>query len=170
MTVAIRHGTTRSTEMLMKNWFKGAALTALAGLSLAASSCSDAEAAAPEVTVYATPTCGCCGAWMDHMRESGFTVKAVYQEDLSAIRAEHGLPRELMSCHIGVVDGYAVEGHVPAGAVRRLLRERPEVLGIAAPGMPAGSPGMEMPDGSRTPYEVFSWNEDGPVGVFEFVN
>ncbi len=154
----------------MKRWFRALGLAAVAGLGLAASSCSDAAAADSEMTVYASPSCGCCGAWVDHMRENGFTVRVVYDQDLAQVRARHHLPNELMSCHLGVVDGYAVEGHVPAQVVRRLIEERPEVLGIAAPGMPAGSPGMEMPDGSRTPYEVVSWNEDGPVDVFEFVN
>lgn len=107
---------------------------------------------------------------MDHMRDNGFAVTAVYQNDLSEIRAQHGLPEELVSCHLGVVDGFGVEGHVPASVVRKLLRERPEILGIAAPGMPIGSPGMEVPDGTREPYEVFSYDETGPVGVFEFVN
>jgi hypothetical protein len=125
--------------------------------SLGLSACSEAaasdEAAASnnEVTVYATPTCGCCSGWIEHLREHGFTVRVVYQNDLSAIRAQHHLPEVLASCHMGVVEGYAVEGHVPADVIQRMLREKPEILGIAAPGMPVGSPGMEMPDGRVDP-------------------
>jgi hypothetical protein len=154
----------------MMNWTKAAGLALIFVTGAGVSACSDASASETEMTVYATPTCGCCGAWIEHMRENGFAVEVVYRDDLSSVRAEHKLPRELTSCHLGVVDGFAVEGHVPAQVVRRLLRERPEVLGIAAPGMPAGSPGMELPDGSRTSYEVFTYDETGPVGVFEFVN
>jgi hypothetical protein len=154
----------------MKLYSRAAAVAAAFLLGIGAASCTKASAAGTEITVYATPTCGCCGAWMEHMRENGFTVTAVYQDDLTAIREKHKMPRELTSCHIGVVEGFAVEGHVPAPVVRRLLRERPEILGIATPGMPAGSPGMELPDGSTTPYEVYSYDETGPVGVFEFVN
>jgi hypothetical protein len=134
------------------------------------SACSGAKAAEPEMTVYATPTCGCCGAWVDHMRDNGFAVNIVYHDDLTEIRREYQLPWELTSCHLGVVEGYAVEGHVPASVVRRLLSERPEVLGIAVPGMPVGSPGMEHPDGYTTSYEVFTYDASGPLGVYEFVN
>lgn len=135
-----------------------------------ASGCTDASAAAAEVVVYATPTCGCCEGWVEHLRENGFAVRVVHQNDLSAIRAQHKVPGALASCHMGVVDGFAVEGHVPANVVRRLLAERPEVLGIAVPGMPAGSPGMEQPNGYVEPYEVYTFDASGPRGVFEFIN
>ncbi|MEX2570488.1 MAG: DUF411 domain-containing protein [Gemmatimonadota bacterium] len=143
------------------------AIFALAGV---ASACADAAAASPELTVYATPTCGCCGAWIEHMRENGFDVEVVYQDDLTAIRRAHDVPAEMTSCHMGVVDGFAVEGHVPADVVHRLLAERPPVLGIAVPGMPIGSPGMEHPDGIEQPYEVFTFDESGPREVYEFRN
>jgi hypothetical protein len=120
---------------------------------------------APQMTVYATPTCGCCGAWVEHMRDNGFTVDVVYRDDLEPIRRLRKLPPALTSCHLGVVDGYAVEGHVPAEVVHRLLKDRPEILGVAAPGMPAGSPGMEMPNGFKQPYDIVSGDENGPVGV-----
>lgn len=135
-----------------------------------ATGCRDAAAAGPELVVYATPTCGCCQGWIDHMRENGFAVTVVHQNDLSAIRSEHKLPRELTACHIGVVDGFAIEGHVPADAVSRLIQERPPVLGVAVPGMPGGSPGMERPDGYVEPYEVYTFDESGPLDVFEFRN
>lgn len=143
-----------------------AALAMLTGMA----ACQDASAAAPVMIVYATPSCGCCNGWVEHMRESGFEVRVVHQDDLSAIRDEHHVPAALRSCHIGIVDGYAVEGHVPADAVRRLLAQRPQVLGIAVPGMPAGSPGMEQPNGYREPYEVYTFDASGPKAVFELRN
>lgn len=143
------------------------ALTVLLCATLAGA-CREASAAAPEMVVYATPTCGCCEGWMEHLREHGFTVRVVHQNDLSAIHAQHRVPGALASCHLGVVDGYVVGGHVPADAVRRLLAERPEVLGIAVPGMPAGSPGMEQPNGYVEPYEIYTFDEAGPRAVFEF--
>jgi hypothetical protein len=124
-------------------------------------------AAAPEMTVYLTPTCGCCGAGVDHVKEHGFTVNLVYQDDLSDVRRQHGVPPELTSCHMGVVDGFAVEGHVPADVVHRLLRERPSVLGIAVPGMPAGSPGMELPNGRVDRYGVYTFDSNGPGQLYE---
>lgn len=135
-----------------------------------AAGCKEASASDQVITVYATPTCGCCKGWMDHMRENGFTVEVVYQNDLSQIRKQHGVPAELTSCHMGVVNGYAVEGHVPADVVSRMLRERPDAYGIAVPGMPAGSPGMEMPNGMKHPYEVYTFDADGPKAVYEYRN
>jgi hypothetical protein len=119
------------------------------------------------MTVYLTPTCGCCGAWVEHMEEEGFTVETVYQNDLSEIRRKHRLPPNLTSCHMGIVDGFAVEGHVPAATVRRMLADRPEILGIAAPGMPIGSPGMEHPDGLRQPYDIIAYDANGRLSIFE---
>jgi hypothetical protein len=148
----------------------GVKFSAALVLALALPACQDAAAAAPEMTVYATPTCGCCNGWIEHLRANGFEVTVVHQDDLTPVRVRHGIPRELMSCHVGVVEGFAVEGHVPADVVRRLLEERPEVLGIAVPGMPAGSPGMERPDGYTEPYEVYTFDASGPREVYEFRN
>src|SRR5690606_12138487 len=108
--------------------------------------------------------------WIEHMRANGFTVKVVHQADLTPIRVQHHVPRELMSCHTAVIDGFAIEGHVPADAVQRLLEERPKVLGIAVPGMPAGTPGMERRDGSTEPYEVYTSDASGAQAVFQFSN
>ena len=154
----------------MKALRKLRAAAALVLFSSAAAACTDASAAAPQMTVYATPTCGCCKAWVEHMKESGFTVQVVYQDDLSAIKAKHNVPEELMSCHLGVVENYAFEGHVPADVVKRVLLERPAILGVAVPGMPMGAPGMEMPNGHVQPYEVFSFDESGPKAVYEYKN
>ena len=97
------------------------------------------------ITVFKSPSCGCCGKWVEYMRSHGFTVATRDMEDLEAIKKMAGVPDGLQSCHTATVGGYVVEGHVPVEAVRRLLRERPKTRGIAVPGMPAGSPGMESP-------------------------
>jgi hypothetical protein len=146
------------------------ALATLLMFGIVAAACNEAEASGAgntEVTAYLTPTCGCCLGWVEHMRANGFTVNVVYQDDLSDVRREHGVPVELTSCHLGVVEGYAIEGHVPADVVTRFLRERPELAGIAVPGMVVGTPGMEHPDGHVDPYEIVSFDENGPVGVYE---
>lgn len=137
----------------------GAALVA-GGLVLS----SSGGQAAPTVTVYKSPTCGCCNAWIDHLRENGFQVEAVDQQDVRPVKAEMGVTPELSSCHTAIVDGYVVEGHVPADVIARLLEERPEVTGIAVPGMPIGSPGMEGPNPER--YRVLSFDTSGRIEVF----
>jgi hypothetical protein len=119
------------------------------------------------MTVYQTPTCGCCGAWVEHVRENGFDVTVVMQNDLSPVRRSLGIPPEVTSCHMGVVQGFAVEGHVPAEAIHRLLLERPAVLGVAVPGMPIGSPGMEVPGMGVEPYDIITFDHSGPVAVLE---
>lgn len=100
-------------------------------------------APADTVTVWKTAACGCCNAWVDHMRENGFHVVAHDTDTLDAVKRQHGVGPQLASCHTAMVRGYVIEGHVPAGDVRRLLAERPQVHGLAVPGMPIGSPGME---------------------------
>lgn len=105
------------------------------------------------IQVYKTPTCGCCTKWIDHLRVAGYAVEATDLPDLSTLKATNGVPRELASCHTAMVEGYVIEGHVPASDIDRLLAERPEVAGLAVPGMPMGSPGMEHPDPSR--HEAF---------------
>jgi hypothetical protein len=124
-------------------------------------------AAADTVVVYKTPTCGCCSIWVEHLRAAGFTVQAhdIDQQALDGIAWEAGLASELRSCHTAKVGGYIVEGHVPAADIARMLRERPEIAGIAVPGMPIGSPGMEMGD-RRDPYNVVAFSRDGRRSVF----
>lgn len=118
-----------------------------------------------EVKVYKSPTCGCCGKWVTHLRDHGFTVEVEDVADIAAIKARHGVPGSLSSCHTALVEGYVVEGHVPAGDIRRLLEERPEALGIAAPGMPVGSPGMEVGD-RKDPYDVVAFDRAGKSWIF----
>jgi hypothetical protein len=101
------------------------------------------------------------------MREAGFVVKSVDVDDISAVKATYGVPAEAGSCHTALVAGYVVEGHVPASTVKRLLREKPKMTGIAAPGMPVGSPGMEVPSGEVERYNVMSFQKNGAMTVFE---
>ena len=119
----------------------------------------------PEVTVYKTPTCGCCGKWVEHLEANGFPVKTHVLNDLSAVKGRNGVPYQLASCHTAEVEGYAVEGHVPADVIMRLLKEKPAVAGIGVPGMPIGSPGMEYGD-QKEPYKVWSFDADGELKVY----
>jgi hypothetical protein len=126
---------------------------------------SVAAAAAPVVTVYKSPTCGCCAKWVDHMRAAGFEVEVHEMPDVTPLKDEVGVPAALRSCHTAVVSGYTLEGHVPADLVQKLLEEKPRnTAGLAVPGMPMGSPGME---GSRKDaYEVVAYTADGKTSVF----
>ena len=118
------------------------------------------------VQVYKSPTCRCCSKWIDHLRQHGFTVTATDLPDVSEIKKQKNVPGELTSCHTAVVGRYIVEGHVPAQDVLRLLAERPAVAGIAVPGMPIGSPGMEVEGSKAEPYNVVSFTPGGKVAVF----
>lgn len=105
-------------------------------------------------------------AWVGHLRQRGFPVKVENLTNLRPIKAKYGIPADLEACHIALVGAYIVEGHVPADLIVRLLRERPTVVGLAVPGMPSGSPGMEVPGSPAQPYQVFSFDKDGKRGVF----
>jgi hypothetical protein len=121
---------------------------------------------APLLEVFKTPTCGCCSQWVEHMRSNGFTVRTTDLNDLSEIKRSRGVPDQVQSCHTGVVNGYVVEGHVPANDVHRLLKEKPAVAGIAVGGMPVGSPGMEVPGTKGQPFNVMSFDKSGAIRVF----
>ena len=118
----------------------------------------------PVVQVYKSPTCGCCSVWVAHLEKNGFTVNTTDVPNTGTIKQEQGVPRRLGSCHTAVVDGYLVEGQVPAEDIKRLLTDRPALKGIAVPGMPIGSPGMEGPN--PQPYDVLGFDEQGNVTVF----
>ena len=122
------------------------------------------ESKSPLVKVWKTPTCGCCGKWVTHMRKAGFTVEATDVPDVGPYKQQYGLPAKLASCHTAVVEGYVVEGHVPADDVIRMLKLKPEIVGIAVPGMPAGSPGMESP--RPVAYDVLAFDTEGNTTVF----
>ena len=115
----------------------------------------------PKITVTKDPNCGCCNAWVDHLRSAGFAAETVDSSTLNRVKAKLGVPRDLASCHTAEVDGYVVEGHVPASAIRRLLAERPKAKGLAVPDMPIGSPGMELPGSLPEEYTVFLFGEFG---------
>ncbi|MCC6317980.1 MAG: DUF411 domain-containing protein [Gemmatimonadaceae bacterium] len=153
----------------------------LAGLSLVAGTLAAASsarttapianapnAAATVMQVYKSPTCGCCKAWIDKMKAAGFEVRVtdLGEEALQAEKTKRGVGDNLASCHTAVVNGYVVEGHVPAADIQRMLREKPAIVGIAAPGMPRGSPGMEMPNGAKDPYDVVAFTKAGKTTVF----
>lgn len=115
------------------------------------------------VTVYKSPACECCARWVARMREHGFTINVVNREDVTPVKREHGVPDALYSCHTGVIDGYAFEGHVPPDLVQQVLRDRPAIAGLAVPGMPQGAPGMEM---RSERYEVISFTRAGETAVY----
>ncbi len=120
------------------------------------------------IQVYKSPTCGCCKAWVEHIRAAGFQTEVfdVSDSDLQDRKAKLGVGPKLASCHTAVVNGYVIEGHVPAADIERLLREKPAIAGLAAPGMPVGSPGMEMPNGRADKYDVVAFTKAGTTRVF----
>lgn len=120
--------------------------------------------AADAVDVYKSPNCGCCGAWVEHLRQAGFAVRTHDVNDVPAARQRLGMPERLGSCHTAKVAGYVVEGHVPAADIQRLLKEKPKAIGIAVPSMPPGSPGMESPN--PVPYNTLLVQAGGATTVF----
>jgi hypothetical protein len=121
---------------------------------------------ATAITVYKSASCGCCAKWVDHLRESGFAPTVHDEENMDAVKDEMGVPKDVRSCHTALLDRYLVEGHVPAGDLRRLLAERPAVAGLAVPGMPSSTPGMAVPSQPHEPYEVVSFARDGKTTTF----
>lgn len=118
------------------------------------------------LVVYKDPNCGCCDKWAEHMKTHGFSVESVLESDLSVRKRALGVPDGLWACHTAVVDGYVIEGHVPAADVERLLEDRPEAKGLAVPGMPVGSPGMEY-GGRRQAFDVLLFDATGNTTVFK---
>jgi len=116
------------------------------------------------IKVYKDANCGCCKKWVEHLASNGFKVETMDMPDLSLLKQKHGVADELQSCHTALVDGYVVEGHVPAEVVRRMLKERPQIAGLAVPGMPMGSPGMEGPTKER--YDVLTFDRAGRTTVY----
>jgi hypothetical protein len=146
-----------------REWLKAAGVSA-AGFLLVRPLAG--EAAPIPITVYKTPTCGCCKDWVKHLQANGFAPKVVDLNDLSDTKASLGVPSELQSCHTGVISRYFIEGHVPADLVKKIITEKPaNILGLAVPGMPAGSPGMEV-GGRKDPFEVIAWTRDRKRTVY----
>ncbi len=151
-----------ASRNIWKGVAAGAAVALIAGTAFAGLSTKDAGAL--EVTVYKSPACGCCSKWIDHLEANGFKVNAHDVADITQIKLEHEIPRGLHSCHTALIDGYVIEGHVPAEDVQRLLQERPDVVGLTVPGMRMGSPGMEGP--TSEPYNVLTFDRDSNTTVF----
>ncbi len=124
-------------------------------------------AAAKQITVYKSPTCRCCTKWERHMREQGFTVISHRSRDMREVKKRHGIQGPLQSCHTAIVDGYIIEGHVPANDVKRLLKEKPKVAGLTAPGMPQHSPGMQAEGLTPKGYDVLSFDNAGNTSLFQ---
>lgn len=141
------------------------AIIALASAGIAATPVPRAARTKPvAIKVYKTPQCGCCKAWVKHLRDNGFAVETMDMPDLSLVKQKYGVKPALQSCHTAIVNGYVVEGHVPADVIVKLLRERPAVAGVAVPGMPMGSPGME--GGSKQAYDVLTFDRAGRTRVY----
>jgi hypothetical protein len=146
-----------------RSWITAAA----SGLALAALAPRDTLAriaARPMLHVRKNPGCGCCDSWVEHMKALGFDATVVEDENLYAHKQSLGIPRELVSCHTAQVDGYVVEGHVPGDLVQRMLKEKPNITGLAVGGMPMGSPGME--GGRKDPFDVVAFQKDGTIMVY----
>lgn len=124
----------------------------------------DAVTAKP-ITVYRSPSCGCCGGWIDHLKTQGFQTKDLLTSNMEAVKQKYNVPAHLTSCHTAVIDRYVIEGHVPANDIKRLLKEKPNVAGLSVPQMPVGTPGMEAGN-RRDPFTVFSFNKKGKSEVF----
>jgi hypothetical protein len=134
------------------------------GLVLALTS-GGADAQRPvTIDVFKDPTCGCCANWVEHLRRKGFTATSTNLSDMTALKDKHNVPRQARSCHTALVGGYVIEGHVPAADIQRLLKEKPAVAGLAVPGMPIGSPGME--GANPQPYNVLAFDKKGQTTVF----
>ncbi len=129
----------------------------------------NSQAMASEIYVYKNPHCGCCNKWISYLKDQGFTVKTENNSMLPAMKEAVGITSELASCHTAVVDGYVLEGHVPAEDIKRLLEERPDIKGLAVPGMPIGSPGMEQGD-TKERYDVIAIKKDGSTYVYSTYN
>lgn len=117
------------------------------------------QAAAREAVVYKSPTCGCCKGWATYLQRNGYKVTVIDRDDMDKVKDGMGVPEELRSCHTAKIDGYVIEGHVPLKAIDKLLAEKPKATGIAAPGMPSGSPGM---DGPKAPNPVYTFGGNAP--------
>jgi hypothetical protein len=139
-------------------------LTTVAAAVGAANVFAGPQSPTPVMIVYKTPTCGCCTAWVDHVKQAGFRVVVHDTVDVQPVKDRWGVPAALGSCHTARVGRYIVEGHVPASDIQRMLKEKPAFAGIAAPGMPMGSPGMESP--RPEPYDVVSFEKQGKTAIY----
>jgi hypothetical protein len=160
-----------SPQLTRRQCLAAALPAAAAGLAIALLPAALSAAPPTPLEVWKDPNCGCCQDWVDHMQAHGFAVK-VHETGNNAVRARLGLPQKLGSCHTALVGGYLLEGHVPAADVRKLLQQKPKALGLAVPGMPVGSPGMDgaVYGDRRDPYDVLLVARDGSTRVFTSYN
>ena len=120
-----------------------------------------------EMTVYRSPSCGCCGVWIDHAKKHGFKIEDLKTKEMEALKQKYNVPAELASCHTTIIDGYVMEGHIPADDIKRFLAQKPDnLVGLTVPGMPIGTPGMEAKD-IKQPFQVLAFNDKGEVEVFK---
>ncbi|HWB43061.1 MAG TPA: DUF411 domain-containing protein [Gemmatimonadales bacterium] len=154
--------------MMSRRSFVGHA--AGAGLALAGGTSLWAAVAGPaaptRMTIYMSPTCGCCAKWVDHVKAAGFQTEVHQDQNMDEVKDNLGVPRDMRSCHTALVDKYLIEGHVPADDIRSLLARKPKAAGLAAPGMPASSPGMAVPGEPHEPYDVLIFQRDGTSEVY----
>jgi hypothetical protein len=137
---------------------------ALLPIALASSAVTDAQTTT--IAVEKDPGCTCCEKWVAHLKENEFSATVTESSTMDAVKDAKGIPTAVRSCHTGVINGYVIEGHVPAKEIKRLLRERPAVVGLAVPGMPLGSPGMESSTGRRQAFDVLTFRKDGATAVY----
>ncbi len=128
------------------------------------------RSALPVVEVYKDPGCGCCSLWADHLKAAGFKVNVTEKADLDEFKTAHGVPAKARSCHTALVGGYVLEGHVPVADVQRMLKDKPAIVGIAVPGMPIGSPGMEVKGMKAAAYDVVSFDKQGATKSYASYN
>ena len=119
-----------------------------------------------DIVVYRSPTCECCGKWIEHLQKNNFNVKEIVTDDVQTIKDKYGVPKAMASCHTAIVEGYVIEGHVPVNDIMKLLKNKPKIVGIAVPGMPSGTPGMEMGD-RKDAYNVMSFDKENHYEVFD---
>ncbi|GGA96495.1 hypothetical protein GCM10011496_16930 [Polaromonas eurypsychrophila] len=152
----------------MSNMQRRFLLKTLASFTAAALAPAVIAKTRPQVEVWKDPNCGCCKEWVDHLQANGFQVK-VYDSGNAQARKRLGIPEQLGSCHTASISGYAIEGHVPAADIHRLLKEKPRAVGLAVPGMPVGSPGMDAPiyGGRKDPYDVLLVLKDGSTRTYQ---
>lgn len=152
-----------NTEFTRRRWL---CAVAPAALGVAWPFLASAHGSAPKAVVWSDPDCGCCTQWVKHLRDHRFVVTHHHVDDVSAVRKQLGMPEKYAGCHVARIDGYVIDGHVPAADIQRLLHERPKAIGLAVPDMPLGSPGMEQ-GGRKDPYQVLLVGSDARTTVFK---
>ena len=118
-----------------------------------------------DIVVHRSPTCSCCGKWVEHLKQNNFNVKDIVTEDVQSVKDQYGVGKDLASCHTAIVEGYVVEGHVPANDIKTLIKNKPKIVGITVPGMPSGTPGMEM-GGKKDAFDIISFDKKDQRQVF----